>query len=59
MTQPRLNYDICMAVGQDAGDRNMREHNRSQWNVDDWNVMAKITNKLIDKMNKKRKVVEL
>ena len=56
MTQPRLNYDICMAVGQDAGDRNMREHNRSQWNIDDWNIMAKISNRLIDKMDKKQKV---
>jgi len=53
----RLNYDICMAAGKDAGNRNMREHNRSQWNVDDWNIMAKISNRLINMMNKKQKGV--
>ena len=44
-----------MAVGQDAGDRNMREHNRSQWNIADWNAASKISNKLINIMNKKQK----
>ena len=54
----KLNYDICMAAGKDAGNRNMRDHKRSQWNFDDWNAAAKIANKLISIMNKKEKVVE-
>ncbi len=42
-----LDYDICMASGKDAGNRNMRKHNRKQWNEDDWNVAAEIAEKLL------------
>jgi len=31
-----LNYDICMAAGRDAGDRNMRKHGRMYWNEEDY-----------------------
>ncbi len=33
-----LDYDLCMAAGKDAGNRNMRKHGRKAWNREDWNV---------------------
>ena len=44
----KLNYTLCMAAGKDAGNRNMRKHNRKSWNEDDWNVAADEANKLLD-----------
>ena len=43
----KLDYDLCMAIGKDAGNRNMRKHNRNAWNIDDWNVAAETANKLL------------
>ncbi len=52
----KLTYNICMAAGKDAGNRNMRKHGRKAWNVDDWNAAAEVSNKLNDK---KERAVEL
>jgi hypothetical protein len=35
-------YKIAMAAGQDAGNRNMRKHGRTEWNGDDWNIAAEV-----------------
>ena len=45
-----LNYDICMAIGQDAGDRNMRAHERTVWDSADYNTAAAATNALLRKL---------
>ncbi len=45
-----LNYDICMAIGQDAGDYNMRKHSRTVWNSADFNIAAAATNTLLRKI---------
>ncbi len=42
-----LDYDMCMAIGKDAGNNNMRKYNRKQWNEDDWNIAAILVNKLL------------
>ncbi len=47
MEHIKLDYDACMAVGQDAGNRNMRKHNRRVWNIDDHIVAAATANKLL------------
>lgn len=44
----KLDYALCMAIGQDAGNHNMRKNNRKAWNDDDWNVAAETSNKLLD-----------
>ncbi|MCW4050399.1 MAG: hypothetical protein NWE89_11765 [Candidatus Bathyarchaeota archaeon] len=43
----KLDYDICMAAGQDAGDKNMRKNGRKSWNRSDWNIASEVTNKLL------------
>ena len=48
--KPELDYDLCMAAGQDAGNRNMRKHGRTAWDIDDWNVATELANKLFDKI---------
>ena len=45
-----LNYDICMAIGQDAGDCNMRKQGRTVWNSADFNIAAATTNALLRKI---------
>ena len=42
-----LDYDLCMAIGHDAGNHSMRKHGRVAWNEDDWNVAAETTNELL------------
>ncbi len=49
-----LNYDLIMAIGMDYANRNMRKNGRTQWNEDDWNEAAHITNKLFNKTNKEQ-----
>lgn len=34
--------------GRVAGNRNMREHGRTRWNVDDWNAAAAEIQRLMD-----------
>ena len=48
---PKLDYDLVMAAGLDAGNRNMRKHGRTSWNIDDWNVAAETTEKLFSSKN--------
>ena len=44
----KLDYTLCMAIGQDAGNHNMRKNNREAWNEDDWNIAAETSNDLLD-----------
>jgi hypothetical protein len=46
-----LTYQLCMAIGQDEGDRNMRKNGRKAWNEEDYNVAAKKANELLDKIS--------
>ena len=50
----KLDYNLCMVAGQDAGNRNMRKHSRKQWNEKDWNVASKISNHLLAKLNQRK-----
>ena len=43
----KLDYDICMTAGKDAGNRNMRTNNRTYWNLNDWNIATKTATDLI------------
>ncbi len=43
----KLDYKLCMAIGQDTGNRNMRKHNRTAWSTADWNIAAKQANRLL------------
>lgn len=40
-----MTYKLAMAVGEDAGNRNMRKHGRTAWNIDDWNASVEAFNK--------------
>jgi hypothetical protein len=44
-------YQIAMAAGQDAGNRSMRDADRTAWNEDDYNTAAKVANRLLDMQN--------
>lgn len=44
----KLTYDVCMAIGQDAGNRNMRKHHRTRWNLKDRNIAADVSNQLFE-----------
>lgn len=46
--QIKLTKDMAYAIGQDEGNRHMRQHGRKQWDEDDWNVAAQKTNALLD-----------
>jgi len=48
--KPELDYGLCMAAGQDAGNRNMRKDGHTQWNEDGWNIAAEVSNKLFSKI---------
>ena len=50
-----LNKSMAYAAGMDAGNRNMRKEGRKVWNEKDWNVASKITNDLLDKIEKEVK----
>lgn len=47
----KLDYTLCMAIGQDAGNRNMRKCGRDSWNLEDWNIAAEVANKLLNSIN--------
>jgi len=53
MPKPMLTHKMAIAAGLDAGNRNMKKNNRLQWNEEDWNKAAKVTNRLLDKLDKK------
>ncbi len=42
-----LDYELCMAIGQDAGNTNMRKNSRCNWNKEDWNIASETANKLL------------
>lgn len=43
-----LDYGLCMAIGQDAGNANARKHGRRTWNEDDRDIAAQVTCELLD-----------
>jgi len=43
-----LDYDLCMAIGQDAGDANMKKQGRNVWNREDHIIASNTTNELLD-----------
>lgn len=43
----KVTYQIAMAAGRDAGNKNARKHGRSVWNADDYSVAAEIAHKLM------------
>lgn len=43
-----LDYELCMAIGQDAGNTNARKHGRGAWNEEDRDVAAQVTCELLD-----------
>lgn len=47
-SRTKLDYTLCMAIGQDAGNYNMRKNSREAWNEDDRNIAAKTSNELLD-----------
>ncbi len=49
--RPELDYDLVMAAGLDAGNSNMRKHERTVWNIDDYNVATETTAKLFNSKN--------
>jgi hypothetical protein len=42
----QVTYRLAMAAGQDAGNRSMRRHGRTVWNVEDWNAASRTFAKL-------------
>jgi hypothetical protein len=54
MPLPRLDRDLARAIGQDAANAQMRKQGRTQWNLDDWNLAARITNDLVDKIEQQQ-----
>lgn len=47
-----LNYDLCMAIGQDAGNHHMRKNGRDRWNEDDREIASKTANELLNAIKK-------
>ena len=47
-----LTTELAYAAGIDAGNRSMRAGNRVVWNEDDYNEAAKVTNALLDKLER-------
>lgn len=46
MARPLMTYALANACALDAGNANMRRHDRKRWNIDDWNVMADLFHRL-------------
>jgi hypothetical protein len=44
----KMDYKTAMAIGQDAGNRNMKKHGRTAWNEEDAAVAAAAANKALD-----------
>jgi hypothetical protein len=42
-----ITYEIAMAAGQDAANRQMKAQGRTEWNEDDWNLAAEVAAKLM------------
>lgn len=48
-----LTPNIAYAAGRDAGNRSMRNGNRTAWNEDDYNAASEVTNRLLDQLEGK------
>ena len=48
-----LTKELAYAAGRDAGNRSMRNGNRTAWNEDDYNAASEVTNRLLDQLEGK------
>lgn len=48
-----LTEALARAAGMDAGNRSMRNGNRTAWNEDDYNTASEVTNRLLDQLEGK------
>ena len=39
-------YQVAMAAGRDAANKNAKLHGRGRWNAEDWNIAAGVVDKL-------------
>lgn len=46
MSKIEMTYELAMAASRDAGNRSMREGNRTVWAVKDWNVACETFERL-------------
>lgn len=51
MPRPQIDYKLAMAAGMDAANAQMRRSGRTSWSHEDWNLAAKVTGELLDKLN--------
>ena len=45
----KLTADLARAIARDEGNRHMRQHNRDQWNEDDYNAACQTLNDLLNR----------
>lgn len=45
----RITYKIALAIGKDAGTRNMKASGRTEWNDEDFAIAADVTRDLLEK----------
>lgn len=45
----KITYEIAMAAGRDAANRQARKNKRKKWNKEDHALTCKITDKLLDR----------
>lgn len=50
MMKIMLTSELAYASGRDAGNTSMRRAGRKRWNVDDYNIAAETTNRLLASM---------
>lgn len=43
-----ITYELALAAGRDAANRQMCKAGRKTWSVDDWNLASKVTNEIYD-----------
>ena len=42
-----ITYELAMAAGRDAANVQMRSDGRTKWNLDDWNLAARVVGRLL------------
>jgi hypothetical protein len=47
MPKLTMTYEIALAAGKDAANRNMRQNGRTVWNEDDYNAAVAVMDKLL------------
>lgn len=43
-----LTDDLIYRTAQDAANRHMREHGRTRWNEEDWNISCRKADRLLE-----------